>query len=86
VVYFQNDTLELHYNYWDDPEPHPQVGKIFLVRQTAVGIEDNLISENQKKELIRVIDLLGRERPLDTKNEILIYQYSDGTTEKKFIQ
>ena len=21
VVYFQNDTLEMHYNFWDDPEP-----------------------------------------------------------------
>ncbi|MCB2220761.1 MAG: T9SS type A sorting domain-containing protein [Bacteroidetes bacterium] len=33
VVYFQNDTLEMHYNYWDDPEPHPEVGTIFLVKE-----------------------------------------------------
>lgn len=33
VVYFQNDTLEMHYNYWDDAVPHPQVGTIFLVKE-----------------------------------------------------
>jgi len=86
VVYFQNDTLEMHYNFWDDPEPYPQVGTIFLVKQTSVGIDDKLISQNYEKELVRVVDLLGRERSPETKNEILIFQYSDGTTEKKFIQ
>jgi hypothetical protein len=33
IVYFNNDTLEMHYNFWDDPEPHPQVGTIFLVKE-----------------------------------------------------
>ena len=32
VVYFQNDTLELHYNFWDNPEPDPEAGIIFLVK------------------------------------------------------
>lgn len=34
VVYFENDTLEMHYNYWDDPEPYPEVGTIFLVKES----------------------------------------------------
>ncbi len=33
VVYFSNDTLEMHYNFWDDPEPYPEIGTIFLVKE-----------------------------------------------------
>lgn len=33
VVYFNNGILEMHYNYWDDPEPHPEVGTIYLVKE-----------------------------------------------------
>ena len=35
VVYFENGVLEMHYNYWDDPEPHPEVGTIYLVKEGA---------------------------------------------------
>lgn len=42
VVYFNNDTLEMHYNYWDDPEPHPTVGTIFLVRENLTPPPSNL--------------------------------------------
>lgn len=45
VVYFNNDTLEMHYNYWDDPEPHPQVGTIFLVRENLIPPPLNLVAE-----------------------------------------
>ena len=86
VVYFQNDTLEMHYNYWDDPIPHPTVGKIFLVRETTVGTENYPIPEKKTRDLVRVVDLLGRERSPLTKNEILIFQYSDGYFEKKVIR
>jgi hypothetical protein len=34
VVYFQNDTLEMHYNFWDDPQPNPDAGTIFLVKES----------------------------------------------------
>lgn len=86
IVYFQNDTLEMHYNFWDDEVAHPEVGTIYLVKQTSVGIDDNLVSEREEKELIRVVDLLGREKSTETKGEILIYQYSDGSTEKRFLR
>ena len=85
VVYFQNDTLEMHYNFWDDPEPYPETGTIFLVRQTTVGVDEHLPSTVKEKELIRVLDINGRERSADTRGELLIFQYSDGTVEKKFI-
>ena len=35
VVYFENGVLEMHYNYWDDPEPHPETGIIYLVKEGA---------------------------------------------------
>jgi hypothetical protein len=33
LVYFENDVLEVHYNFWDDPEPNPDAGTIYLVRE-----------------------------------------------------
>lgn len=44
VVYFNNDTLEMHYNYWDDPEPYPEVGTIFLVRENLTPAPSNLVA------------------------------------------
>ena len=39
---FSNDTLIAHYNFWDDPVPHPDFGTLFLVRQGATtGIDNN---------------------------------------------
>jgi len=35
VVYFENGVLEMHYNFWDDPEPYPEVGTIYLVKEGA---------------------------------------------------
>jgi len=86
VVYFQNDTLEMHYNFWDDPEPHPEVGTIFLVRDTFTNIEDEPLSDyNPERKLVKVYDIFGREVHKDTKETVLIYQYDDGTVEKKYI-
>ena len=39
---------------------------------------------NQKRELIKIVDLMGRET-FEKSNTVLIYVYSDGTTEKKFL-
>ena len=84
VVYFQNDTLEMHYNFWDDPEPHPEVGTIFLVRETSVGIDDEPVQGNPDRKLLRVYDMMGRDAHPDTRGTILIYQYDDGTIEKRY--
>ena len=43
VVHFQNDTLIMHYNFWNDPEPHPQIGTIFLVRENSTPPPTNLL-------------------------------------------
>jgi hypothetical protein len=50
IVYFSNDTLEMHYNYWDDPEPWPEAGIIFIVRENLTpaptGLEAELLGNN----------------------------------------
>lgn len=50
----------------------------FLVDYT--GIEELLMGE---KELVKIVDLMGREVPFE-KNKVLIYVFSDGTTERIF--
>ena len=69
IVYFNNDTLEMHYNFWDDPEPHPQVGTIFIVRENLTPPpvnfeaqfqnEDIMLSWNAPAELPNGVELLG---------------------------
>lgn len=48
----------------------------------SLFVED-LSSDSFTKTLIKVVDLMGRETTLKS-NEVLIYIYSDGTTEKVF--
>jgi hypothetical protein len=43
----------------------------------------NELSEN-KRQIVSVVDLLGRETSIEP-NQLLIYTYSDGAKEKKFI-
>lgn len=45
VVSYTGNTLELHYNYWDDPEPHPQAGTIILVRAGVSGVGDSSVPQ-----------------------------------------
>lgn len=45
-----------------------------------IGIEELMLGT---KELIKIVDLMGREVPYE-KNKVLIYVYSDGTTERIF--
>lgn len=86
VVTFENGTLEMHYNYWDDPEPHPQVQTISLLKEgTVTSIEDEFQSPSSSRKLVRVFDLMGREVSPDIKGQVLIYQYDDGSVEKKSI-
>ena len=46
----------------------------------------NLIeTQNTKKELLRIVDVLGRKINTQTKNTALFYIYSDGSVKKKII-
>ncbi|MEE4176998.1 MAG: T9SS type A sorting domain-containing protein [Bacteroides sp.] len=70
VVYFQNDTLELHYNFWDDPEPHPETSTIRLVKASNtpppasldidfVNDEVMLVWETPEGEGVQLAELEG---------------------------
>ena len=48
---------------------------------TSIDIHDEA---DQSKELVKIVDLLGRET-IEVPNTLLIYMYSDGTSEKKVI-
>ncbi len=49
VVSYTGNTVEMHYNFWDDPEPHPDVQTLYLVRAGTTAAPDDLT----------VADLLG---------------------------
>ena len=49
---------------------------------SSVGIEEH--SSSKDRELIRIVDILGRETKLKN-GEVLFYQYSDGSVEKKVV-
>lgn len=49
---------------------------------SSVGIEE--YSSSKDRELIRIVDILGRETKLKN-GEVLFYQYSDGSVEKKVV-
>jgi hypothetical protein len=48
----------------------------------AGGLDD--LSQTNDKIIIEIIDLTGRISEIKT-NQLLLYRYSDGTVEKKFI-
>jgi len=60
---------------------------VLLIRTNALG---NLSSASKvsyppsKKEIVRIIDLLGKETKPEV-NTIQVYQYSDGSFEKKVV-
>ena len=50
-------------------------------QNTQTAIDNHSVNN---KSLIKIIDLLGRETDIET-NKLLLYIYSDGTIEKKYI-
>ena len=49
-----------------------------------ITLNSNEILENRDKQLIKIVDLLGRETPFKP-NTPLLYIYNDGTVERKMI-
>ena len=58
-----------------------EITALYTGQDCNVGISE--LNPNQSKELIKIVNLLGQEVEY-TPNTILIYQYSDGTSEKVF--
>lgn len=76
----------MHYNFWDDPEPHPEAQTLFYVRESAITGQNEIAIESEtEKTVIRVTDITGREIHPETRGVIMIIQYSDGTSEKRYI-
>ena len=73
--------------YWEISEPTPWGSWTFIHNNT--GVDQNIqtiINEysTNNKNLIKVVDVLGRETAIET-NKLLLYIYSDRTIEKKII-
>ena len=49
---------------------------------SIVSSTTNILAPNPNKELLKIVDILGREA-IHKKNTLLFYIYSDGTVEKK---
>lgn len=56
-----------------------------LSHNLCEGITEVSEQMNNTRSLIKIVDLLGREVNIDTKNNLLFYIYSDGHIEKKMI-
>ena len=67
-------------------------GKIWYVNQNentviridGAGININESSNNVEKQLIKVVDILGKEVPKNTKNQVLFYIFNNGEVKKIF--
>jgi hypothetical protein len=51
IVSFENNVLEMHYNFWDDPEPNPDAGTIYLVKETATPSPENIMTDVMNSQL-----------------------------------
>jgi hypothetical protein len=80
VVYFQNDTLELHYNFWDDPVPQPDAGTIFLVKESMTPAPTLLQTEvtNNDVSLTWNEPVLGNGGMANPTNYNVYYKMGDG--------
>ena len=73
--------------YWETGAPTPWGNWTFI--HNNPGVDQNVVLavydfSYQKKELVKIVDILGRETSFKN-NHILFYIYSDGTTERKYI-
>jgi len=73
--------------YWETGAPTPWGSWTFI--HNNPGVDQNVVLavydfSYQKKELVKIVDILGRETSFKN-NHILFYIYSDGTTERKYI-
>jgi len=73
--------------YWETGAPTPWGSWTFIHNNPGVDLNVVLAVDDftyQKKELVKIIDILGRETSFKNNN-ILFYIYSDGSTERKYI-
>ena len=69
------------YYYFIDQKKPDGFARISKISTPTSNLTE--LNSNQPKELIKIVNLLGQEVEY-TPNTVLIYQYSDGTSEKVF--
>lgn len=67
----------------DEILPSSDSANMFIQCPDPLKFVEN-IAEKEEKTIVRAFNLLGMKVPLQTKNTILIIEYSDGTFEKVF--
>lgn len=83
-IEFENNGAYLGGHSWQNGDPLTNTNMLFSASiLDPVGIND--ITNNPDRELVGIVDLLGRETSFKY-NTTLIYIYSDGTTERIFKQ
>ena len=60
-------------------------GDLIIIQDSSLGFNDQF-QQNTKLEPIKAYNLLGKEVPLNTKNEIIILVYKNGITKKVLIK
>ena len=89
-LFFGKDDLGNQYHFngklddigiWNRALTECEITELYTGQDCNVGITE--LNSNQPKELIKIVNLLGQEVEY-TPNTVLIYQYSDGTSEKVF--
>jgi len=62
----------------------------FLIQESTFlenndGFSSSLDLYQKSKELIQVIDVVGRESSINSKTQLLLYIYNDGSVQKKYV-
>lgn len=85
--FIEGDTLLWKFTFISDDIQNNRDGlmidNIEIDFQFPINVQDHE-SPSQEKEVVKVLDLLGRETEVKP-NQVLIYVYSDGTREKKMV-
>ena len=91
VILFQDKDIKLRMFNAIDSYSFPDVGglRIELTPTVPEWVHEMpiLSHPNDTRTLVRVVNMLGQEVDPDTrfKGEILLYLFSDGTTEKEWL-
>lgn len=79
----------LVYSYPDDLNELDELGELLsgILGDNSywgLGVDENETEANSDVTLVKIVDMLGRETEYKP-NTLLLYMYSDGTTEKVFV-
>ena len=65
-------------------EPLWEQNQLYIANGPMASVEELADNASENKELVKIVDLLGRETDF-VPGVVLIYVYSDGSTEKRMV-